>query len=289
MARPRKKRRKPSRAAVEGAGGQNSANPPRSVAVPPAAAPTPAGWRMDELTWAHTNQLRTLLGILGPAPDARKLRLLACVFARQMADEAGDHLCHRACDLAEQFADQRTPRRELKAVRRLLEAASSEAARSLTTGDLDEVSGSWDQRLRIERLPVVRFAHCAGVVLSPEEVDRPGVARVASLARGEPRVGWWPQLPDYPARFQAEIRQCDLTRQLFGNPFTPVPVLAEWRTSTAVALARGIYSDRAFDLMPILGDALQDAGCDHPEILARCYGPGPHFRGCWVLDGLLGK
>jgi hypothetical protein len=60
-------------------------------------------------------------------------------------------------------------------------------------------------------------------------------------------------------------------------------------TSTAVALARGIYEDRAFDRMPILADALQDAGCDNEDILDHCRGPEPHVRGCWVVDLLLGK
>jgi hypothetical protein len=61
-----------------------------------------------------------------------------------------------------------------------------------------------------------------------------------------------------------------------------------WRTSDAVALARGIYDDRAFDRMPILADALEDAGCDNADILSHCRDTKtPHARGCWVVDGLL--
>ena len=62
-----------------------------------------------------------------------------------------------------------------------------------------------------------------------------------------------------------------------------------WLTSTVIALAEGIYSDRAFDRLPILADALEDAGCDHADILAHCRGDGPHARGCWVVDLILGK
>ena len=62
-----------------------------------------------------------------------------------------------------------------------------------------------------------------------------------------------------------------------------------WLTSTVVALARGIYDDRAFDRLPILADALQDAGCDNAEVLNHCRDTGPHARGCWVVDLLLGK
>jgi hypothetical protein len=88
---------------------------------------------------------------------------------------------------------------------------------------------------------------------------------------------------------QEEKEQCQLLRCIFGNPFRPVTADPSWLTSTVVALARGIYADRAFDRLPILADALQDAGWDHPDILAHCRGPGPHARGCWVVDLVLGK
>jgi hypothetical protein len=80
-----------------------------------------------------------------------------------------------------------------------------------------------------------------------------------------------------------------IIHDIFGNPFRPLVVDARWRTPTAVALATGIYSERAFDRMPILADALQDAGCDHADILDHCRSNVPHVRGCWVVDLLLGK
>jgi hypothetical protein len=83
--------------------------------------------------------------------------------------------------------------------------------------------------------------------------------------------------------------QIEILTDIFGNPFRPVAVDPAWLTSTVVALARGIYEERAFDRMPILADALQDAGCDNEDVLDHCRGPGPHVRGCWVVDMLLGK
>jgi len=80
-----------------------------------------------------------------------------------------------------------------------------------------------------------------------------------------------------------------LLRCIVGNPFRPVAFDPAWRSETAVSLATGIYAERAFDRMPILADALEEAGCDHPEVLAHCRGLGPHARGCWVVDGVLGK
>ncbi len=82
---------------------------------------------------------------------------------------------------------------------------------------------------------------------------------------------------------------CDLIREVFGNPFRPVALDPAWLTSDVLALARGIYTDRAFDRMPILADALQDAGCNNDDILNHCREPGTHVRGCWVVDLLLGK
>ncbi|QEL20621.1 hypothetical protein [Limnoglobus roseus] len=78
-------------------------------------------------------------------------------------------------------------------------------------------------------------------------------------------------------------------RCVFGNPFRPVTFSPPWLNPTAVAIATVIYEDRAFDRLPILADALQDAGCEDEAILGHCRGDGVHVRGCWVVDGVLGK
>jgi hypothetical protein len=83
---------------------------------------------------------------------------------------------------------------------------------------------------------------------------------------------------------------CDLIRDIFGNPFRSVALNPEWRTDTAVSLARHFYESRDFSAMPILADALQDAGCNNDDILDHCRDPkGIHVRGCWVVDLVLGK
>jgi hypothetical protein len=78
-------------------------------------------------------------------------------------------------------------------------------------------------------------------------------------------------------------------RDVFGNPFRPVVVEQTWLTARVVALAQRIYDNRAFDRLPVLAVALEEAGCDNAEILSHCRGPGPHVRGCWALDLILGK
>ena len=83
--------------------------------------------------------------------------------------------------------------------------------------------------------------------------------------------------------------QTTLLRDIFGNPFRPVAFSTDWRTDTVVALASQMYESRTFDAMPILADALMDAGCDNENILNHCREPGVHVRGCWVTDLVLGK
>jgi hypothetical protein len=95
-----------------------------------------------------------------------------------------------------------------------------------------------------------------------------------------------------PDGIQATTEQCEqarLIRDIFENPFRRVAFDAAWRTSTVTELAGGIYEERVFDRLPILADALQDAGCDHPDILDHCRSDGPHVRSCRVVDLPLGK
>lgn len=81
-----------------------------------------------------------------------------------------------------------------------------------------------------------------------------------------------------------------LVRDIFGNPFSPPAFNPDWRTDTAVLLARQMYASRDFTAMPILADALQDAGCDNAHILDHCRGVTlTHVRGCWACDLVLGK
>jgi hypothetical protein len=82
----------------------------------------------------------------------------------------------------------------------------------------------------------------------------------------------------------------EVFREIFGNPFHPVAFDPVWRMSDVMALAEGIYDERAFERMPILADALQDAGCDSDDILNHLRDPNAaHVRGCWALDPILGK
>jgi hypothetical protein len=103
------------------------------------------------------------------------------------------------------------------------------------------------------------------------------------------------QAVEVSRRWEAQARAWELAallRDVVGNPFRPVALRHRWRVwqdGAAVQLARAIYDGRRFDELPILADALEDAGCADEAVLAHCRGPGEHVRGCWLLDGLLGK
>lgn len=98
-----------------------------------------------------------------------------------------------------------------------------------------------------------------------------------------------------PASVAAEERQAQaaLLRDILGNPCRPASAVRSawltWNDSTIPKLARSIYRERAFDRLPILADALEEAGCEDAEVLAHCRLPGEHVPGCWVVDKLLGR
>jgi hypothetical protein len=114
--------------------------------------------------------------------------------------------------------------------------------------------------------------------LSPvSEQDNAALATFHSTFTNDVRKGWWSdQLP--------------LALDVLDFAFRDAHLSPEWRTSTALALARQMYESRDFSAMPILADALQDAGCDNDDVLNHCRDANAtHVRGCWVVDLVLGK
>ena len=96
--------------------------------------------------------------------------------------------------------------------------------------------------------------------------------------------------PDRRAKNAGDLAaQAVLLKDICGNPFQSAAFNLECRSSVVAAIARSMYETRDFTAMPILADALADAGCDDEPLLSHCRGPGPHVRGCWVVDLVLGK
>jgi hypothetical protein len=108
-----------------------------------------------------------------------------------------------------------------------------------------------------------------------------GVARIAALFHGyDAALSTFSTTGD-------SVERSSLIRCIFGNRFHNVSLDRTCLTNTVTTLASAIYTERAFDRLPILADALEDGGCTDAEILNHCRAPGLHARGCWVVDLLL--
>jgi hypothetical protein len=95
---------------------------------------------------------------------------------------------------------------------------------------------------------------------------------------------------ELPVDVREELaRQASLLREVVGNPFRAVASSFDWRTTSVLERAEVIYEQNAFDHLPRLADAVQDAGCNNANLLNHLRRDGPHVRGCWALDLVLGK
>jgi hypothetical protein len=95
--------------------------------------------------------------------------------------------------------------------------------------------------------------------------------------------------PGAPRALVLRRRFAAVLRDVVGDPARPVTADPAWLTPTARAIARHVYEFGDFSPLPILADALQDAGCDSTALLAHCRGGGPHVPGCWAIDLVLGE
>jgi hypothetical protein len=109
-------------------------------------------------------------------------------------------------------------------------------------------------------------------------------------------AAWQATLLDRERDSGAEsVAQCDLLRDVIGNPFRPVSIDAAWQTADVVVLAQAAYEERQLPegtldpaRLVVLADALEEAGASG-AILDHLRAPGPHVRGCHALDLLLSR
>jgi hypothetical protein len=207
--------------------------------------------------WDRVNRPHDLLAAARRRrePTLRRLRLYATATCRAVWDQFPLPECQALIEAVEQYTEGECGWARVVGLRRALQqmASARAAAWQRTAGGLK----AW------------MYAKAAGYCAD----NRPMIlSMVYSLDM--PRVN---------------VRQSSLVRDIFANPFRTVACSKTWGTDTAVLLARQMYEWRDFGAMPILADALEDAGCDNEEILRHCRGPGPHVRGCWVVDLVLAK
>jgi hypothetical protein len=218
---------------------------------------------MTEAEWQTSNSPERMLTRAWAAATPRKKRLFVCGCCYRAWHLLPDPRCRTAVRVAERFADGEATEEALGTAHRAARAIIGRYTRGESYTDAERFSGT-----------------AASAYAASADVEH-GRWQWKDVANTRLDAG---------ANWHAELAAtADLIRCVFGNPFRPVAVEPEWRTSTAVALATGIYADRAFDRLPVLADALEDAGCTNADVLGHCRGPGPHARGCWVVDLILGK
>lgn len=240
---------------------------------------------MTEANWLLSTRLEDNLKRLRKEASERKLRLYACACARQLWPHFDHPRCFTAIEVAEQVAD-----------------GIVDFAKQLAERNSMRSIAQWKAwRNEIEWKEVARSVHLRSIsrdVIQPDirkavlTTQRSTLSAAAELALYESRRQTVSP-ENYNAGKKAIVEMEDILRHLlqdiFGNPFRPVALDPASRTSTVLALAQQMYESRDFAPMPMLADALQDAGCEDEAVLGHCRSDGPHVRGCWVIDLILGK
>jgi hypothetical protein len=229
-----------------------------------------------------------MIDFLAGRASERKLRLYACAAVRRIWRLLFDARSRTAVVVAEKCADGLASREELCAAMLAAQRVILDLDDS-TEPHPDVAPGGAAGAERAARYAAGAAKRAAAADAS-EAVEAAGQAEAAvgSLAsRGL-------SSPDAHKRLMeatdAEMAgQMALIHCIFADPFHPVPFSVAWRTETVLALAQQMYEAHDFSAMPILADALQDAGCDSAEVLDHCRALGPHVCGCWVVDLVLGR
>jgi hypothetical protein len=220
---------------------------------------------MTEAEWLTSTDPAPMLGHLVLGASRRKLRLFVCARAFDLWQLLADERSRLAVLHGEAFADGEIDTGEL---------FESHAAANAVREQIDPLSGGRHSRGRKSQYgdwASRRAADVAALAAAPE-LPSNDLFRLLEWERG---AVWW--------------TLAERLRDLFGNPFRPVNFDPHWRTADPLGLARAAYEDGAFERLPLLADALMDAGCNDDQILGHCRSDGPHVRGCWVVDLVLGK
>jgi hypothetical protein len=219
---------------------------------------------MTEEEWVQADDNAIWMEIAGLTP--RRARLLASSLVRGLGKWVADPVVATALEAAERFADTGKSKAALKRARDALSDAR------VALGDPHADPFGWAANAGIYSGLFAASMACA-------ENAVPGTFReaVRTLREGD-------GLSTVGARRMLYPAYCEVV----GPPTARFD--AAWRTSTALQLAQAMYDSPEFSTMPILADALQDAGCESNDLLSHCRDPNSvHVRGCWVVDLVLGK
>lgn len=207
---------------------------------------------MNDNPWPSTDHPDLLLHFLLPLDgNPRKYRLFACACCHRIWHLLKHELSRQALKTCEDFADGLTGAIQLERALREAAMVPGWASVAVANSAVDQI-----------------------------HLSAAAAAQAARVAEGDPH--WQSQ----------HHRHCELLHCIFGHIYHSQkidPSWLRWNDQCVYKIAQGIYAERRFDDMPILGDALEDAGCDDEAILGHCRENTLHARGCWVVDLILAK
>lgn len=235
--------------------------------------------RLTAREWhASPDPERLLMAMRDGPPADRQLVLFAAACCRRVWHLMADDRARHCVETAERFFDGLASRAEW--------AEAGRAARDAWADSADPWAGESPGQTAARM--ALHAATTAAHHLGPDGLrGQPGlwafaVAVATSIEAARAVLPRYTDSPERPA-------QADLLRDIVGDPFEPVTFDPAWVSPLAVDLARGIYDGDAFDRLPVLADALEEAGCADTRLLTHCRSGGTHVRGCWAVDGVLGR
>ena len=241
---------------------------------------------MTEAEWLACEDPQRMLYSLRESLSARKLRLFAVACAGQVRRLLSDQRGQAALAFAEKHGAEVARRQGRQAIEVAAQRARNEAYHQTAAAPAGVEQARW----RAAANALDAAAQCVGTdafnaARYSASFSAFAGAWAAQLAAGLTSSR---ELEEEFVLAEQERQVCFL-RDLVGNDRRHVAVERRWLTETVAALAEAVYTDRAFDRLPILADALEDAGCTDRAMLDHCRQPGEHARGCWVVDLVLGK
>jgi hypothetical protein len=218
---------------------------------------------MTDAQWRSSGDLVKMLEALAKVAGRRKFQLFTCACLRQLWGRTSERPFRKAVVYAERFAEGLIDRDELR------------------SAWVQAWPWGWERLRTASIVSVAPMTHDLPYWRALEAANE----TASLLAQGARHGGVYLKKVFDAARRE----QVALVREVFGDPFREVRFEPRWRTAEVARLAETVSEEGGWDELPVLADALLDAGCDDEEVLGHLRSPGPHFRGCWAVDLARGK
>ena len=234
---------------------------------------------MTESEWLDCTDPTTMLQFLRGKTSDRKMRLFAVACCRRIWHLLLDERCRKGIEVAEQYADGVATKGELDAADNEVRATIASEGHAALAVYHAFFAPHHDSRYVCNH--AIGAADQAVFAIAGNAMQDQG-ANLQAIAD--------PFASNQCTALDSErAAQVKAVHDIFGNTFHPLNHVSFKLAGPVIALGQAIYSERSFDRLPILADAMEEAGCNNEEILNHCRSGGEHSRGCWVIDLVMGK